>query len=80
MMQKWAVFLVKTTHFYSAKQLPCIEHIVICLWADIADHIKQQTMTTEARINGSEDKKRAARIHFEKPDGTEYTNLAIKRS
>lgn len=40
MMQKWAVFLVKTTHFYSAKQLPCIEHIVICLWADIADHIK----------------------------------------
>lgn len=40
MMQKWAVFLVKTTHFYSAKQLPCIEHIVIYLWADIADHIK----------------------------------------
>lgn len=40
MMQKWAVFLVKTIHFYSAKQLPCIEHIVIYLWADIADHIK----------------------------------------
>lgn len=37
-------------------------------------------MTTEARLNSSEDKKRAARIHFEKPDGTEYTNLAIKRS
>lgn len=37
-------------------------------------------MTSEARLNGSEDKKRAARIRLEKPDGTEYTNLAIKRS
>lgn len=66
MMQKWAVFLVKTTHFYSAKQLPCIEHIVIYIWADMANHKEQQTMATEARINGSEDKKRAARIYLEK--------------
>lgn len=66
MMQKWAVFLVKTTHFYSAKQLPCIEHIVICLWADIADHIKTADYDDRSAAQRSEDKKRAARIHLEK--------------